>query len=199
MKIGIVGAGKVGTELAEKWIAAGHKVMISGRDADKARATSKELGCACGTARDAAEFGEVVLFSVPAPNLLEAVGGAGDLGGKILIDATNALGAAAKGESPAHALAKAAPKARVVKAFNTAFAAIHKETQGKAERPSQVYCGDDPDAKATVATLIADAGFEPFDCGGLAAAPDVEGFARVIIALAYGTAKIGPFFYYLKR
>lgn len=102
-------------------------------------------------------------------------------------------------ESPALALAKAFPRAKVVKTFNTAFAQIHHETAGKHERPSQVLVGDDPDAKNTVKVLIEEAGFEPFDAGGLELAPDLEGFARINISLAYGPGKKGPFFYYFKR
>lgn len=61
------------------------------------------------------------------------------------------------------------------------------------------WWGDDADAKETVKVLIEEAGFEPFDAGGLDLAPDLEGFARINISLAYGPGKKGPFFYYFKR
>jgi predicted dinucleotide-binding enzyme len=50
-----------------------------------------------------------------------------------------------------------------------------------------------------VKVLVEEAGFEPFDAGGLDMAPDLEGFGRINIALAYGPGKKGPFFYYFKR
>jgi predicted dinucleotide-binding enzyme len=57
-----------------------------------------------------------------------------------------------------------------------------------------VYCGDDREAKAAAARLIADAGFEPVDAGELDRAPDLEAFARLVIGIAYRQGR-GPFVY----
>ena len=200
MKIAIIGAGNVGGSLAAKWSKVGHTVIVAGRDEAKTKAKAEATGATAGSAKDAAKGADVVVFAVPSANLLEAAAAAGDLSGKVVIDATNITGPAARtSESPALALAKAIPGAKVVKSFNTAFAQIHAETAGKAERPSQVLVGDDEGAKDTVKVLIEEAGFEPFDAGGLDLAPDLEGFARINISLAYGSGKKGPFFYYFKR
>lgn len=200
MNIAIIGAGNVGGALATKWAKAGHNVTLAGRDQEKTKAKAEESQARVASPRDAVKGAEVVVFAVPSANLIEAAKNAGDLKGKILIDATNIMGPAARTtESPALALAKAVPGAKVVKTFNTAFAQIHQETAGKKEKPSQVLVGDDADAKDTVKVLIEEAGFEPFDAGGLELAPDLEGFARINISLAYGPGKKGPFFYYFKR
>ena len=200
MKIAIIGAGNVGGALATKWAKAGHSVTVAGRDQEKTRAKAGQVGAKAASPADAVKDADVVVFAVPSATLVEVATGLGDLVGKILIDATNIMGPAARtSESPALALAKAVPGAKVVKTFNTAFAQIHAETQGKAEKPSQVLVGDDAEAKDTVKVLIEEAGFEPWDAGGLDLAPDLEGFARINISLAYGPGKKGPFFYYFKR
>ena len=200
MKIAIIGAGNVGGALAEKWSKVGHTVIVAGRDQEKTKAKAEQVGATAASPKSAAKDADVVVFAVPSADLVEIAKQAGDLTGKIVIDATNIMGPAARtSESPALALAKAIPGAKVVKTFNTAFAQIHAETAGKTERPSQVLVGDDSDAKDTVKVLIEEAGFEPFDAGGLDLAPDLEGFARINISLAYGPGKKGPFFYYFKR
>ena len=200
MQIAIIGAGNVGGALAAKWAKVGHTVTVAGRDQEKTKAKAQQVGAKAASAKDAARDADVVVFAVPPANLVEAAKALGDLNGKVVIDATNIVGPAARtSESPALALAKALPGAKVVKTFNTAFAQIHAETKDKPERPSQVLVGDDQDAKDTVKVLIEEAGFEPFDAGGLDLAPDLEGFARINIALAYGPGKKGPFFYYFKR
>lgn len=200
MNIAIIGVGNVGAALATKWVKLGHTVTVASRDEGKTKAKASEIGARSAAPRDATKSADVVVFAVPSASLVEAARNAGDLRGKILIDATNIMGPAARTtESPALALAKAVPGAKVVKTFNTAFAQIHHETAGKAEKPSQVLVGDDADAKETVKVLIEEAGFEPFDAGGLDLAPDLEAFARINISLAYGPGKKGPFFYYFKR
>ena len=199
MKIAIIGAGNVGGALAAKWAKVGHTVTVTGRDPEKTKTKASQVGASAATSRDV-KNADVVVFAVPAASLLAAAAELGDLTGKVVIDATNVMGPEARRtESPAQALARALPGAKVVKTFNTAFAQIHHETAGKHERPSQVLVGDDQDAKDTVKVLIEEAGFEPFDAGGLELAPDLEGFARINISLAYGPGKKGPFFYYFKR
>ena len=52
------------------------------------------------------------------------------------------------------------------------------------------YCGDDASAKTTVATLIADLGWEPFDVGGLVQALHLEvseDDRRAVMALPAGS------------
>jgi 8-hydroxy-5-deazaflavin:NADPH oxidoreductase len=81
-----------------------------------------------------------------------------------------------------------------VKAFNTLFAEAYDRISAAESPPSLVYCGDDVEAKETVAQLIRDVGLEPVDGGGLDVAPQVEAFAQLVIGIAYGQGR-GPFFY----
>lgn len=175
MKVTVVGAGKVGGGLGSRWRKAGHDVFEAGRedpvDADSA----------------------VVLLAVPAAVAASVAADRADqLDGRVLIDATNDISA----EIPcvAEAISAAAPGARTVKAFNTVFEAIYGEVDESPGQADMAYCGDDEDAKGLTADLIVDAGFRPVDCGGLEAAADLEGFARMVIRTAYNVGR-GPFAY----
>ena len=76
--------------------------------------------------------------------------------------------------SSAEVLQARIPRAHVVKSFN-AQGAENLATPHYGEiTASNFYCGDDAEAKRTVATLIADVGFEPIDAGPLASARLLE-------------------------
>ena len=176
MKIGIIGRGNVGGGLARFWEQAGHDVRTAGR----------------GDVAEAAAHGEVVVLAVPAGAVDDVLASAGSLDGKVLIDATNDIGG--QGRSQAGHVAELAPGARVVKAFNALFALTYDKL-AQLDPPAQVvYCGDDADAKEVAAQLARDAHLEPVDVGGLDQAPNVEGFARMIINLAYNEG-FGPHVY----
>jgi 8-hydroxy-5-deazaflavin:NADPH oxidoreductase len=174
MRIGVIGAGRVGGGLAELWRRAGHDVRVSTRD----------------TIRKTAANADVVVLAVPAAAAVEVLDAAGPLEGKVLVDATNNVsGGPDGGQIAAHAQG-----ARTVKAFNTVFAALYDRIAAQPERPTVVLCGDDDAAKEIGSTLARDAGFEPVDAGGLEVAPDVEAMARLVITIAYRQGR-GPFFY----
>ena len=92
LKIGIIGAGKIGGTLATLWVKAGHEVLISSRHPDELQGLARSLGpkARVGTPREAAVFGDVVLISVPYAALpqigkdLEK-----ELKGKVVIDTGN--------------------------------------------------------------------------------------------------------------
>jgi predicted dinucleotide-binding enzyme len=173
MKIGVIGAGNVGGGLARLWEAAGHDVRVSTRE------TVAETGA----------FGDVVVLAIAdaaVENVLAQVDGSG----KVLVDATNPTRA---GKTNADVV-RLAPGARVVKAFNTNFAGLYERLAAADPPPSMVFCGDDAGAKEAVATLIRDAGYEPVDVGGLDQAANVEGFALMVINLAYRLGR-GRFYY----
>ena len=113
-KIGIIGDGNVGGALARGLKRVGRDVRAVGKDK--------------AAIRDTASWADIVLLAVPFAEIDDVVKEVGSsLGGKTLIDVTNALDAnmaLAVGftTSGAENLQKKLPKARVVKAFNTQFA-----------------------------------------------------------------------------
>ncbi len=107
----------------------------------------------------------------------------------MLLDATNNVSGGPSGLE----IAALVPEAPYVKAFNTIFATFMHETPPNAGAAC-LYCGDDARAKGVAAQLIQDVGLAPVDVGGSEATPWIEGFLRVILALAYRQGR-GPFVY----
>lgn len=190
MKIGVLGTGRMGSELARLWAAQGHDVMLGSREASKAQTLAAELGHGMrgGTQAEAAQFGDVLLLATPWHAAEGVVKSLPPLAGKILIDCTNPIaeGGLAVGHttSAAEQIAGWAPGARVVKAFNGVhFRHLARPLFGE-QRMALFYCGDDPDAGAVAAGLAAEIGFEPVDSGPLANARLLEPLALLWIRLA---------------
>lgn len=174
MRIGIIGAGRIGGGLARQFAGAGHHVMLSfSRDEAKLAELASQLGpdTSVGSPADAAAFGEVVVLSVPWSAIPEALAQAGPLTGKIVIDTTNQFGSPAppSGQTAASFNAARMPGARYTKSFNTLTSGFQASAAGRTGdgRVVQWLCGD-ADAKRIVAGLIDDAGFMPVDLGEVA-------------------------------
>ena len=182
MRIGIVGAGRIGGNCARQFARGGHEVKLSfSRDPSRLEALAGEIGerASVGTPAEAAEVGEVVVLSVPWDLIDEALEQAGSLDGKIVIDTTNQYGSAnlpAEGETAAQHNAGRMLGALYTKSFNTLTSAFQAETafRPESERVVQWVCGDDAVAKQVVMGLIADAGYAPVDLGTNADAAIME-------------------------
>jgi 8-hydroxy-5-deazaflavin:NADPH oxidoreductase len=181
MRIGIVGAGRIGANAARLFTKAGHDVVLSfSRDQDKLAALAAELGGRAASPREAVEASEVVLFSVPWRLIDDVLEQTGPLGGKIVIDTTNQFGQGGwedlGGRTAAQVNAARMPGARYTKAFNTMTSGFQAESAGRTgpDRVVMFLCGDDEEAKRVVAGLIDDAGFTPIDMGGTADAGPME-------------------------
>jgi len=163
MKIGIIGAGNVGTGLTRSLVPKGHTVMLSySRDAAKMAEVAKDLGAKTGSVADAVAFGEVVILATPYTVNEEALKEAGNpASGKIIWDCTNPLKPDFSGlligttTSAGEQTAALAPWARVVKAippFAERLHADHLEIAG--EKPGVFICGNDPEARRVIARLV---------------------------------------------
>lgn len=181
IKIGIIGAGKIGGTLATLWIKSGQEVLISSRHPEELKALAQSLGprAHVGTPREAAVFGDVVVISIPY-GALPQVGQdlKSELAGKIVLDTGNpyperdgdmALEARRKGTGVASA--EFLPGVRLVRAFN---AINYKSLQSEAHRAGEPVAiplaGDDARALAVASELVKDAGFDPVVVGPLSSA-----------------------------
>jgi len=208
MKIGIIGTGNMGRALGLGWARQGHQVLFGSRDPDKARAVAAR-GTGSSRAGDfdaAAEFGDVVLYTVRGVYPSALLRASQTLSGKVVIDCNNSdLGDDSRpGEfrfdrpgaatSLAEQLAADAPGARVVKAFNTIpFAVIELGREKLApHRVSVFLSSDDPAAKAAVAQLCEELGFAGVDSGPLERARLVEGLAD-FLRLQIGPMGLGMY------
>ena len=178
MKVGIIGKGHVGTAIGEGLSRKGHQVKYGHRD-------PKE------PVVEAAKWGEVIILAVPHEAVEDATKELGSLSdSKVLLDVTNAvtddLGLAIGfSTSAAEELQKLLPKAHVVKAFNTVFAANQNTGKIGTEQLTLFVAGDDAKAKQTIMQLGRDIGFDPVDTGPLKSARYLEPMATLLMNLAF--------------
>ena len=198
MNIGIIGTGNMGAALGAGWARSGHAVLFGSRDPAKAAAVALQVGGArSGGLDEAAAFGEVVLYTVRGIAPSRLLRAPGTLAGKIVIDCNNSDFDAERGEfapppAPSYAaqLARDAPAARVVMAFNTVPHRVLElpRVALAPRRISAFVCSDDPAATAVVIALAGDLGLVGVDCGALARAPLVYG---VVDFIRYHIAMLG--------
>ncbi len=189
MNVAIIGAGNVGGALAAGFAKAGHTVSVSATNPDHAHKVADQTGArAAGSNRDAAQGAEIVVLAIPHTSVIGVVDELGDvLDGLIVVDATNQLtpdySSLAHWDRSTAEEIQDRTKGRVVKAFNTVFAAVMPTgTTGGAQLDAYI-AGDDDEAKATVAELTRSVGFRPIDVGDLSKARVLEGMALLNIGL----------------
>jgi 8-hydroxy-5-deazaflavin:NADPH oxidoreductase len=139
--------------------------------------------------------GDVVVLAVPYSAVADIVATRGDqLAGKVVVDITNpvnfetfdSLVVPADGSAAAE-LAAALPRSRVVKAFNTTFAATLAAGTVGGQQPTTVQiAGDDADAKSLLAGIVTAAGLRAVDAGSLRRARELEALGFLQITLAAG-------------
>lgn len=177
MKIGMIGAGKIGGTLARLLAQAGHRIALSNSRGPASLAREIErLGpqVQASTVQGATEFGDVVFLAIPFGAYRTVP--AEPLEGKVVVDCMNYF-EERDGRMDFHGLtsselvARHLPGARIVKAFNTMrFDVLGQEGKPGApehERLAIFIAGDDAEAKAMVSGLIEEIGFAPVDTGSL--------------------------------
>jgi 8-hydroxy-5-deazaflavin:NADPH oxidoreductase len=136
--------------------------------------------------------GEVVVLAVPYPAVADIVAKRGDeLAGKVVVDITNPLDfetfdslTVPADSSAAAELTRALPESRVLKAFNTNFAAT-LAARKVGELPTTVLvAGDDADAKAQLIEIVTAGGLQGVDAGSLRRARELESLGFIQLTLA---------------
>lgn len=197
MNVGILGSGLMGGKLGTLFARAGHSVVFSySRSQDKLKGLARDAGggARAGTPREAAQEADVLLLAVHWSRIDDALKQAGHLVGKMIVTCSLPMNAddtelvVAHTSSGAEELARKAPEAHVVAAFNTVPSEVlfHVfEAARRSRRPDLAYCGDDANSKETAARLISDVGFAPVDAGPLRVARYLEPFGLLVAQLAY--------------
>lgn len=189
MNVTIIGAGNMGRGIGTRLIAGGHKVTFVDANPETAQKAAADLKAESATLD--APLGDVVVLAVWYGTNIEIAKQLGNkLAGKVVVDIANPLNstydglATAPDSSSAEDLAKAlVDEAKVVKAFNTTYAGTLLAGQ-VAGQPLDVFiAGDDADAKAKVAQLVADGGMRAIDAGPLHRARQIEGMQLLHITL----------------
>jgi 8-hydroxy-5-deazaflavin:NADPH oxidoreductase len=173
VKIGVIGAGRIGGNCARQAVKGGHEVVLSfARNPSNLEELASELGASAsvGSPAEAVAFGEIVILSVPWGTIPEALAQCGDLRGKVVVDTTNQFGPGpmpAAGRTAASFNAERMPGARYVKSFNTLTSGFQAQAAARtgSDRVVQWICGDDRAANDLIAALIEDMGYAPVDLG----------------------------------
>jgi len=181
-KTAIIGDGNVGSAIQKGLQRAGYELKVTGKDPQRVR--------------EAGAWAEVIVLAVPYGSIDETLKelGAG-IDGKTLVDATNPLTpdfqlAMGFTTSAGEELQKKAPRAKVVKAFNTVFAQTMSTGKAKGQAITLFAAGDDTGAKEQVLALGRDIGFDAVDAGPLRNARWLETLGYLNIQLGY-TLKMG--------
>ncbi|HYZ87602.1 MAG TPA: NADPH-dependent F420 reductase [Bryobacteraceae bacterium] len=177
--IGLIGAGRIGSQLARLAVARNYQVVLSNRRGPETLSVLvEELGplARAGTVDEAAKAGDIVVVSIPLKNYRSVP--VEPLAGKIVID-TNNYYPERDGHIPeldkestttAELLQAHLPTSKVVKAFNHIYAAAlttDGQPRGTKNRRALAIAGNDQEAKAVVARLIDEFGFDTVDLGPL--------------------------------
>lgn len=177
--IGFIGAGHIGGQLARLAVAHGFDVVLSNsRGPESLAALIEELGprARAATPEEAGRAGDLVVVTVPLKAYRSVP--VAPLAGKVVIDTNNYYPARDghirelddESTTTAELLQAHLPSSKVVKAFNHIQAAhltAHAQAPGTPNRRALVIAGDDSNAKATVARLIDQFGFDTVDAGPL--------------------------------
>jgi 8-hydroxy-5-deazaflavin:NADPH oxidoreductase len=173
--VSIIGTGTMGSAIADVVTRGGNTVELLGHgDTDKP------------------VTGDVVVLAVYYGALADVVAQRGaQLDGKVVVDITNpldvttmdALVVPADGSAAAE-LAVALPQSRVLKAFNTTFAATLAAGTVGGLPTTVLIAGDDADAKSQLAGIITVGGLRAMDAGSLRRARELEALAFLQITLA---------------
>ena len=175
--VSIIGAGRMGQAIAGVVRAGGHTVELLGRpDA--------------GTA----PTGEIVILAVPYPSVADVLAAYKDhLAGKVVVDITNPLDfttfdslTVPAGSSAAAEIQASLPDSRVLKAFNTTFAATLTSGLVGSLPTTVLVAGDDADAKDLLADVVKAGGLRAIDAGSLQRAHELEALGFLQLALAVG-------------
>ncbi|HEX5541447.1 MAG TPA: NAD(P)-binding domain-containing protein [Micromonospora sp.] len=191
----IIGAGKMARGIATRFFAGGTSLQILAPTAEHAISLANGVGKGAETVMGAGVqeplSGAVVVLAVPYEAALDfASSRSGELTGKVLVDITNPVDWASfdrlvtpADSSAAEEIAKRAPGARVVKAFNTTFAATVQAGTVAGQQLDVLLAGDDEDAKARVAGLVTAGGLRAIEVGPLRRAHQLEQLGFLHMAL----------------
>lgn len=207
----IIGTGRMGGAIGGRLAALGHNVTFGSRtpDADATLELVEKVGhgAQAVSPTTAASTADVIVIAVPWAGAEEAVSGLGDLGGKLVIDVTNALSFApssglmemASDTSAGEAIQEWLPGSKVVKAFNTVGFHVIANPEAAGGAVSVPLVGDDAQAKTLVAELVQSMGFETVDVGPLKHARALEMMSMLYIVPYLQGRKEDAFEYYLRK
>ncbi|AUJ31544.1 MAG: NADPH-dependent F420 reductase [Liquorilactobacillus nagelii] len=174
-KITIFGKGNMGKAIGENFLAGKNQVDYIGHDD-----IVKDLG-------------DVIVLAVPYPAAIDIVEkNATEFAGKVIVDITNPLNfdnwdelVVPADSSAAAQISAKLPNSKVIKAFNTNFAATLNSKKVGTKLPTTVLvAGNDQQSKQTLIEALSGSGLQLVDAGSLKRAREMEavGFLQMTLA-----------------
>lgn len=188
--IAVLGAGKIGSTLARKWVAAGHRVILASRQPSGPDfvTLAQSMGATGASHAEAVSQADVILLALPGsavPDVAQALGTA--LDGKVVIDASNNIGATEMSGIPT--VVQHAPAAILARAFNSLGWETFANPVFDGVAADLFWCGPDGASGDLVAGLIRDVGLRPMRLGDLDQVPLVDTMGKLWLALALGQGR----------
>ena len=193
MKIGVLGAGRVGGTLARALAGKGHDVIIGGLDPTAQAAAWQGPPVQHASPAEAAGASSLVIHATPGDTALERLAALRDsLAGKVLLDVSNATerqpngmpgGLCYPNSSLAERLQAALPDTRVVKSLNTMLFTVMANPRSLSSPPTAFVSGNDEAAKAQVTALLGELGWPTawiMDLGGIESARATEALILMV-------------------
>ncbi len=184
MRIAVLGSGQVGQALARGHARHGHDVVVGTRQAAVAdRPVARPA--------DAVQGADLVVLAVRRDAAVDLVTSLAPLlEGAVVADATDPLDFSSGApeffvgtdDSLGERVQRAAPGARVVKAYNTVGNTLMVDPQLPGGPPTMFLAGDDAAAKDLVSGLLRDTGRDVADLGGIVASRWLEGMCMAWVA-----------------
>lgn len=169
MRVAIVGAGRIGGNIAMQLAHRGHDVTVSfSRNPEALATVAADMGAQAASPAEAVADADAVVVSVPWSLVEEAVAQTGSLDGKVVVDTTNQYGPGGVQDLPTAAVERNValmPGAHVAKAFNTLTSGYQRDVgDGKLTDPvAMFFAAQDDEARARAAALVRDTGFVPVE------------------------------------
>ncbi|MEJ2862127.1 NADPH-dependent F420 reductase [Actinomycetospora flava] len=180
MRIGIIGAGKIGGTLTRRLAALGHEVRVANsRDPETLAELAAETGATAVWASEAAADADVVIVSIPQKNTPDLAAGivASAKPDAPVIETNNyypqqrdgRIGALEDGTAESVWVSEhlGAPVYKAFNGINWKHLLERGKPRGEAGRIALPVAGPDGPAKETVFALIDELGFDPVDAGPL--------------------------------
>lgn len=208
--VAVIGTGRMGSAIGPRFAELGHDVIYGSRDpsSEKVLALIEKTGngARADTQGNAIAAADIIVLALPwraTEGLITAAGP--DLDGKIIMDITNATLRALQPDNPdaidtsaGVLIQKWAPRAKVIKAFNTVGYHIVADPSHAGGPVTIPLVGDDEAAKAEVAQIVQAMGFETMILAGIEQAHVLEGMASLYF-VPYGAGRFDEAFEYYFR
>lgn len=162
LNIAIIGSGNVGGALAQRWIQAGHSVLIGAKFplSEKNKKLANLIGEDKFTSIESAvKLSDVLLVATPPTAIIDALAQMGDTSGKVIIDATNSIMQGPESYKTVYHYLMEKAQADIVKCFNTTGFENMLNPVYNGEAIDMFMAGDSERAKSVAKQLALDCGF----------------------------------------